>query len=612
VQVAGGCGIDATGRVTTDRDYRIPLSVPLYATGVALIGSVLFAMEKRDVMTRRLCLSLLLFTAMTAPAPPVHAQATKPYTRADTLRGSLGPARAWWDVTFYDLHVRVAPADSSVIGYDAITYRALEPGDEMQIDLQAPLQIDSVVQAGRRLEVRRDGNAWFVTLAEPAAAGEMATLGVHYHGKPRIATNPPWDGGLILAQDSLGRPWIATANQALGASVWWPTKDTQADEPDDGQRIAITVPDSLVDVSNGRLRSVVNHDDGTTTYEWYVESPINNYDVAINAAHYAHFGGIYHGESGVLTLDFWPLDYHLDAAREQFRQVRPMLGCFEHWFGPYPWYRDGFKLVETPHLGMEHQSAIAYGNHYRQGYLGRDLSGTGLGLDWDFIIIHESAHEWWGNSLTTADLADMWVHESFANYAESLYTECMHGEAAGADYVVGTRAGIRNDRPIIPEYGVNAEGSGDMYPKGGNMLHMIRQLVDDDEAWRGILRGLNREFRHQVVTGSQVRRYIAERSELDLTSVFQQYLETTMVPTLEFGIEDGTLRYRWTDVVPGFDVPVEAMTGDRCVVLRPTTDWRSMPTDLGDPAQFDIDRDYYVRIRPEGGEPRPASASCGD
>lgn len=555
--------------------------------------------------------AFLLPLAVLLPGSQALAQATPPFERADTLRGSIGPARGWWDVVFYDLHVRVWPADSSVSGDNSIVFRALKPGDEMQIDLQAPLQVDSVFQDGRRVDFRRDGNAWFLMLAEPTVAGDVDTVTVHYHGKPRIATNPPWDGGLILARDSLGRPWIATANQALGASVWWPNKDTQADEPDDGQRIAITVPDSLVDVSNGRLRSVVDHADGTTTFEWYVESPINNYDVAINAAHYGHFGGIYHGEGGVLTLDFWPLDYHLDAARAQFEQVAPMLGCFEHWFGPYPWYRDGFKLVETPHLGMEHQSAIAYGNHYMQGYLGRDLSGTGLGLDWDFIIVHESAHEWWGNSLTTADLADMWVHESFANYAESLYTECMHGKAAGADYVVGTRLGIRNDRPIIPAYGVNAEGSGDMYPKGGNMLHTIRQLVGDDGAWRDILRGLNRDFRHHVVTGNDVRRYISDHSGLDLAPVFAQYLTTTKVPTLEIRRDGAGPRYRWDDVVPGFEMPVEiADRGGNCSVLRPTTEWQSLPAGLGDPAALEADRDYYVRIKFGDGSARPASGDC--
>jgi len=562
---------------------------------------------------RPLCLMAAILTSGALGAPsPVLGQASPPYTRADTLRGSIGPARAWWDVTFYDLHAKVEPADSSITGRVGIVYRVREPGSELQVDLQEPLEMDSVVQGGRRLSARREGNAFFVGLATTPVAGDLDTVTVFYHGKPRIAENPPWQGGLTIASDSLGRPWIATSNQALGASVWWPNKDTQADEPDDGQRIAITVPDSLVDVSNGRLRSVVNHPDGTTTYEWFVEEPINNYDVTINAAHYAHFGGVYHGESGVLTLDFWPLDYHVDAARKQFEQVRPMLACFEHWFGPYPWYRDGFKLVETPHLGMEHQSAIAYGNHYMQGYLGRDLSGTGLGLDWDFIIIHESAHEWWGNSLTSADLADMWVHESFANYAESLYTECMHGKAAGADYVVGTRAGIRNDEPIVPAFGVNAEGSGDMYPKGGNMLQTIRQLVNDDEKWRDVLRGLNRDFRHQVVTGEQVRSYISTHTGLELAPVFEQYLETTMIPTLEVEIAaDGRpARYRWADVVPGFAMPVEVKGEDgHCEVIWPTSDWQRLPARLGDPAGLEADRDYYVRVDADGTS-RGSGADC--
>lgn len=543
-------------------------------------------------------------------AAPALAQETSGYTRADTLRGSIGPARAWWDVTFYDLQVRVEPADSSVTGRNAIVYRVLEPGMRMQIDLQAPLEVDSVVQAGRRLTSRRDGNAVFVTLPEAAGVGDEDTVTVHYHGRPRMATNPPWEGGLILSRDSLGRRWIATANQGLGASVWWPNKDTQADEPE-AQRIAITVPDSLVNVSNGRLVSVVNHDDGTTTWEWFVHNPINNYDVAINAGHYAHFGGIYHGEGGELTLDYWPLDYHLEAARKQFEQVPPVLACFERWFGPYPWYEDGFKLVETPHLGMEHQSAIAYGNRYMNGYLGRDLSGTGLGLEWDFIIVHEAAHEWWGNNITTADLADMWVHESFGNYAESLYTECMHGKRAGAEYVIGVRRGIANDRPIIPDYGVNAEGSGDMYPKGGNMLHTIRQLVDDDETWRAILRGLNEEFRHEIVTGEQVRTYIGDRAGLELDPVFRQYLETTDVPTLVYRVDGDGSSYRWTDVVPGFQMPVEARVGEACIVLHPTTRWQKLPASMEDPGELDVDRDYYVRIAPEGGEARPAGADCG-
>lgn len=527
-----------------------------------------------------------------------HTQEGAPrFTHADTLRGTNGPARSWWDAAFYDLHVAVSPTDSSVRGWNAITYRVLRPGTQMQIDLKEPLVVDSILQDGGKLAHRRDGNALFVTLASPQRANERRTVTVHYHGRPRAAKHAPWDGGFVWTSDSLGTPWVATAVQGFGASAWWPTKDIQSDEPD-SQRVAITVPDSLFDVSNGRLRKTTHNADRTTTYEWFVTNPINNYDVAVNAGRYAHFGDVYRGEAGMLTLDFYPLAYHLDAARQQFSQVGPMLQCFEHWFGPYPWYEDGYKLVETPHLGMEHQSAVAYGNHYQNGYLGRDLSGTGLGLKWDFIIVHESAHEWWGNSITSNDLADMWVHESFANYAENLYTECQQGTAAGAAYVIGTRTRIQNDRPIVAPFGVNAEGSGDMYYKGGNMLHTIRQLVGDDEKWRGILRGLQSAFRHQTVDGSQIVDYISQQSGLDLRPVFAQYLTTTMVPVLEYAVAGSTLRYRWTDVVPGFAMPVRVTlaNGER-MLLRPTTKWQSMVSDAT-ATTLRVDENYYVVARP--------------
>jgi aminopeptidase N len=457
--------------------------------------------------------------------------------------------------------------------------------------------VDSIVQDRRRLEARRDGNALFVRLARAARAGEIGTVTVYYHGRPRPAVRAPWDGGYTWAADSLGNPWVATSNEGLGASVWWPNKDYLGDEPD-SQRIAVTVPDPLIDVSNGRLRSTTRNGDGTTTYEWFVTSPINNYNVEVNAARYAHFADTLEGESGPLTLDFWPLAYHLDVARRQFAQVEPVLRCFEHWFGPFPWYGDGYKLIETPHLGMEHQSGIAYGNHYLNGYRGRDLSGTGLGLQWDFIIVHETAHEWWGNNITMQDHADMWIHESFGNYAEGIYTECQLGKTAGAAYVIGTRRGIRNDRPIIPAYGVNAQGSGDMYPKGGNMLHTIRQLVDDDDRWRGVLRGLNQTFRHQIVTGRQVQDYMIRETGLDLSRIFAQYLTTVMIPEFQYRVERSALAYRWANVVPGFDMPVRvAVPGQGTVTLRPTEQWQSLAVTSPRAAELVVDENFYVTAR---------------
>jgi len=539
---------------------------------------------------------LALATAGFALASSLAAQPTAPkQSRADTVRGSFTtPGRRWWDVTFYDLHVAVQPNDSSIAGYNGITYRVLEPASEMQIDLMEPLVVDSMTQDGQKVRYRREGAAFFVALTAPQRTGDRKTITVYYHGRPQIAKNPPWQGGFSWNTDSLGRPWVVTTDQGMGASVWWPNKDTQADEPD-SQRVALTVPAPLIDVSNGRLRSTKKNSNGMTTYEWFVVNPINNYAIAVAAGNYAHYSEIFDGLKGKLTMDFWPIDYNVENAKRQFPQARSMLKCFEYWFGPYPWYEDGYKLIEVPNTGMEHQSAVAYGNWYQNGYRKRESSGTGLGLKWDFIIVHESAHEWFGNNITAKDNADMWVHESFANYAEGLYTECLFGKDAGAHYIIGNRRGIRNDRPIIPAYGVNDQGSGDMYPKGGEMLHTIRQLVNDDEKWRGILRGLNKTFWHQTVMGKQVEDYLSAQAGMNLSKVFDQYLRTTMVPTFEYRISGDTLSYRWANVVPGFDMPIRVtLDWPTWSLITPTETWQTATVHLGNPSDFRVDDNAYV------------------
>jgi aminopeptidase N len=544
---------------------------------------------------------LLPALALLAAPAALAAQAPERFTRADSLRGGNGPGRDWWDVTYYDLAARVSPADSSLRGRVAITYRVLRPGTELQIDLMQPMVVDSVVQDGRALTWRRDGDAFFVPVAAPQPAGARRTVTVHYHGKPVAARRAPWDGGVVWARDSLGAPWVATANEGIGASVWWPNKDTWADEPD-SQRVAITVPEGMTNVSNGRLRRTTPNGDGTTTWDWFVSSPINNYDVAINAGRYAHFADTLRGERGALTLDFWPLAIHADTARTQFAQARSMLRCFEHWFGPFPWYADGYKLVEAPHLGMEHQSAVAYGNRFKNGYSGRDLSGTGWGMTWDFIIVHESGHEWFGNHVTARDPADMWVHEGFTNYSEGLYVECRSGKKAGGQYVIGSRRNIRNDAPIVAPFGVNARGSGDMYYKAGSMLHMIRQLVGDDEKWRSILRGIQATFGRRTVTGAEVQAYMSRRAGMDLAPVFAQYLTTTRVPVLEYRTTPTSVAYRWRDVVPGFAMPVRVTLGGRPFRwLRPTEAWQTLRVAAPPGTAVIADPSFYVWTREASG-----------
>ncbi|GGD58744.1 peptidase M1 [Muriicola marianensis] len=495
------------------------------------------------------------------------------FTEQDSLRGSITPERAWWDLVFYDLQVSVDPGQKYIEGKNNIRYKVLDEKQVMQIDLQEPMRIGTVMQNGEPLEFTSNGNAHFISLRDKQKIGEIGELEITFSGNPREAVRAPWDGGFSWSTDENGLPFIATSCQGLGASVWWPNKDHMYDEVD-SMAIRLTVPKGLVGVANGRLKNTVEHEDNTT-YEWYVTNPINNYGVNVNIADYVRFKDTYQGENGTLDLSYYVLRDHLEDAKKQFAQVPMMLEAFEHWFGPYPFYEDSFKLVEVPYLGMEHQSSVTYGNKYQNGYLGMDLSGTGWGLKFDFIIIHESGHEWFANNITYKDAADMWVHEGFTAYSENLYLDYHFGEQASAEYVVGTRRNIRNDRPVIGPYGVNQEGSSDMYYKGANMLHTLRQLLEDDQKWRSVLRGLNEEFYHQTVTSRQVEDYISQKTRIDLTEFFEQYLRTTMIPVLEYSLSQGEITYRYTSVVPSFDMPVRIFVNDQPHWLFPKKDWKT-------------------------------------
>jgi aminopeptidase N len=446
----------------------------------------------------------------------------------------------------------------------------------------------------RNLAVKHDGNAWFVTMPS-VPAQSVQTLEVSFHGKPREAVRAPWDGGWIWSKDKQGRPWMTVACQGLGASVWYPCKDHQSDEPDSGASLSITVPDTLVAVGNGRLAGKTTNN-GTATYTWQVKNPINNYNIIPYIGKYVTWHEDFAGEKGNLDCDYWVLDYNRDKAKGQFKQAAQMLKCFEYWFGPYPFYEDSYKLVETPHLGMEHQSAVAYGNGFQNGYLGRDLSGSGWGHKWDFIIVHESGHEWFANSITTNDIADMWVHEGFTNYSETLFTTCEYGVEAGNAYCIGTRALIENDIPIIGPYGVNQEGSGDMYYKGGNLLHTIRQIINNDSTFRGILRGLNKTFYHKTVTTKEVEDYISRQADIDLSKVFDQYLRTTQIPVLEYSIKGRDLRFRFTNCVKGFGMPVKVKLGNEEKWIRANQEW-TIISGNSNVSNLTVDKNFYITAK---------------
>jgi aminopeptidase N len=522
------------------------------------------------------------------------------YTHADTLRGSNGRGRQWWDVLKYDLDIAFDTLHQSISGANTITFRVTAaPTDSMQIDLQAPMQLLDVTCAGDvepfpPAKVAHDDNVWWVIGPfHRVHVGTTLSLRLTFSGSPRVAIDPPWDGGFSWTHDSTGKPWVAVSCQGLGASVWYPCKDYQGDEPDSGMRMAFTVPSNLQCISNGRLIDTSQMQAGNTRWRWQVRNPINNYDATFYIGDYAHWHDTLRGEKGRLDLDFYALQYHEAAARRQFAVVKSMLHCFEYWLGPYPFYEDGYKLVEAPYLGMEHQSAVAYGNEFKMGYLGMDRTFTGIGSKFDYIIVHESGHEWFGNSITTADIADMWVHEGITTYAEALFVECTQGKEEAERYSLGERLNIRNDAPIMGDYGVNKEGATDMYDKGASILYMIRKMMHDDEKFRQLLRGLSHTFYHKIVNTGEIEGYITEHSGLELQPFFNQYLRTDSIPVLRYYVANDSLFYRFDRIVPGFTLPLPLSGDHQDSIIHPTAVWQQMVWKGSKPV---FSKDYLIKV----------------
>lgn len=543
-------------------------------------------------------ITVCILTAQYCSSQPLNQK--QRFSREDTVRGSITPERAWWDVLHYDVHVTPDFNNRSISGKTTIRYKVITNtrSEYLQIDLQNPLIVDSFYY-NNKLYINyplkpyyNRGNAWYIPLPR-TKKNEIHSLTVFYHGTPRPAITPPWDGGWIWQKDDKGRPWMSAAVQGLGASAWFPCKDHQSDEPDNGASLTITVPDTLVAVGNGRLKNQSSQNK-LAKYTWEVVNPINNYNIIPYIGKYVNWTDTMMGEKGKLDLSYWVLEHDLQKAKKQFDQVKPTIRAFEYWFGPYPFYEDGFKLIQAPHLGMEHQSAVAYGNKFMNGYLGKDLSGSGWGLKWDFIIVHETGHEWFGNNITTTDIADMWVHEGFTNYSETLFTEFHYGKTAANEYLQGIRKNIRNDKPVIAAYGVNQEGSGDMYYKGANLIHTIRQVINDDEKFRSILRGLNKEFYHKTVTSKQVEEYISSQSNKNLSKIFHQYLRTTQIPVLHLTVDGSDLKYRWEETVDDFNMPVKLTNG---TWLQPTSKWQTVKIGTDKSGKQEVDPNFYIKVK---------------
>lgn len=530
------------------------------------------------------------------PAVSVLLFAQEPPSRKDTLKGSNTPEKAWWKLIHFDLTVEPDYTSQTISGRNSIEYTVLQAHQtSLQLDLRAPLHIDSVLFHGRKLAFRQDEDAWFITVPiQPVAS--TVTIVVYYSGQPKVSIKPPWDGGVVWTRDSLGRPWIAVACQLTSAYVWYPCKADLHEKPGKGMTIALIVPDTLVAVANGHLLERTSAGRHKTRYHWQVKSPINNYGPTFYIGKYVHVADQYSGESGKLEMDFWVLDYNESKAqRYLIPEVHATFPSFEHWYGPYPFYTDGFKMVEAPYIGMEHQSAVGYGNHFQLGrYQSKIL--TFWDHKTDRMVVHENAHEWFGNSITASDPADRWLQEGFAGYAEELVMEDRFGKKAGSAFFLARTTGrISNERPVISRYGISEDGGDDMYLKGWALIHMIRALLQDDGHFRRLLRGLSNRFYHQTVTSAQIEAYIDSAAGIPLQPLFDQYLRNTAIPILEYKTADGQLDYRFSNCIPGFSMPVLTNWTKQ---ITPTTSWQQtaiVPTAPGDSLR--IDPDLYITVK---------------
>ena len=512
-------------------------------------------------------------------------------TRKDTLQGGLRAERTCYDVLRYDLNIKINIQDKSIVGYNDISFKVVSDTKKIQIDLFENMQVDSIVFHSKKLEYKREFNAVFIDFPTNLNTENTEKIRFYYSGKPIIAKRAPWDGGFVFTKDKQGKPWVAVSCQGTGASLWYPVKDSQSDEPDNGATIKVAVPNGLMNVSNGRLMGSENLKNGFTRWDWEVKNPINTYAITVNIADYAHI----HDNLDDLDLDYYVLKENEVIAKTHFEQAKLMLTCFQSKFGAYPFKEDGYKLVETPYLGMEHQSAVAYGNKYTNGYLGSDLSDTGIGLLFDYITVHESGHEWFGNSITSKDIADMWIHEGFTMYTEVVYLECQFGPEIAQKYMNGMKQNVSNDEPIIGPFGVNKEGSGDMYYKGALLLNTLRHVIKNEDLWWKLLLNYSNTFRHKIIDTGTVINFFNTESGLNLTAIFNQYLRYTTIPELLIRINKNKLEYRWTASEPNFNMPIDIKVNGKEIRIQPTLEWEISSIKIKSIDEVEVlTNDFYV------------------
>jgi hypothetical protein len=513
------------------------------------------------------------------------------FTTADTLRGKLSSLRTCYDVLFYDLNIKVDPDNKFIQGNTIIRFRSVNDFKVFQIDLFANMKIEKIIYHNATLSYTRKFDAVFVQFPDLVKQGDLDEIQIYYSGNPQLPDISSLSGGFIWTQDKNGRPWIETVVQGSGASLWWPCKDHLSDKPD-SMHITVTVPSGLTVISNGRFLGKNELPDKQVQFKWAVSYPMNTYSAVLYIGDYVHFSDQFVSASESFPLNYYCLSYDLDLDKQFVKQVKPLLSLYEKDFGPYPFPRDGYALVESPY-GMEHQSAVSSGTFFNLAD-GKPVDSIAHVIE----FWHETAHEWWGNSVTCNDMADFWIHESFASYAEVLCYENFFGSAAAEEYLNKQDPG--NKEPIIGFYDVNDFHTGDMYSKGIRMIASLRQSINNDSLFFSILKGIQSKYKYQSINSADIISYFNKETGTDYTYLFDQYLRYGAIPILMISKKtsgkDLEFRYKWNANVSNFRLPVKIIAANKKeFFIYPTTEWKStsVPNNLPDDVKIDNVHSYF-------------------
>jgi len=514
-------------------------------------------------------------------------------TPNNNLIGNLNENRSSYRVSFYDINIDFDIDHKSLAGFVTIKAESIRDLNKLQIDLAENLNIKKITYENKELSFSREFDAILIDFNSTIVKGSIFEFTVFYDGIPQSADNPPWAGGFTWSKDKNGRDWIAVSCEGEGARIWWPNKDHITAEGD-SVRMKYTVPSNTVAVGNGKLRNIITKNN-KSTYEWFVGNPINNYNISVQIGNYVAVQDTFIKDDTIHNMNHYVLDYNKELASNYFTQSKEVIRFYEKYFGDYQWYEDGYKLIEVPYLGMEHQSAVTYGNGFSIYNGVRSKSWPMYGVI-DPLIIHETGHEWFGNSVTASDPTHIWIHEGLQVYSEAIYFEDkFKSYEVGVHYLNTLKNRIVNEVPIVGNENENHWAlHGDTYMKGAWVMHTLRSTINDDKSWFEILKEFMEENAKGFVNTRDFFDKVNEITGDDYWYFAEQYFYSSAQPELEYYQTDNEFFYRWNNVNENFSMPIDLLINGSSTRVFPTKKFKSF--NISKHSQIEVmEWKYYVK-----------------